>query len=82
MVESLRSNLVDRKNLSELASCVTARALREPAPNLAFHLRRLLQLRRRAGRIQLPNAVFLGEVVHVQLGEFDYLHRNAISADA
>lgn len=80
--ESVRNNRVDRKNLSELASCVTARALREPVPNLALRPRRFLQLRRRADRLQLPNAVSLGEVVHVQLGEFDYLHRNAISAGA
>jgi hypothetical protein len=82
MVESVRNNLVDRKNLSELASCVTARRFLESAPKPALQPCGFLPLPSRADRIELPNAVFLDEVALVRLGDFDCLHRIATSSDA
>jgi hypothetical protein len=80
--ESVRNNLVDRKNLSELASCVTARRFLESAPKPALQPCGFLPLPSRADRIPLPNAVFLGEVSLVRLGEFDCFRQTATSADA
>lgn len=61
---------------------MTARRLPELAPKPALRRRCFHLLERRADKILIPNAAFLGAVAHARLGDFDYLHRIATSVDA